>query len=139
MGVLLRRVLDLTCVSCVYVWSAAIPEDPSAPEETFVFDGLVIASGTNNWACLPQFDGEHKDNRMHIIENGLIDEEIDTQERSNGVYTNNWACLPQFDGRPIISFIHSDTQKWKRVSLKRRRVRVDGLNSVMSRCLSSGS
>jgi hypothetical protein len=66
---------------------AAIPEDPSAPEETFVFDGLVIASGTNNWACLPQFDGEHNDIRMHIIRNGLIDEEIDTQETSNGVYT----------------------------------------------------
>lgn len=35
----------------------AVPEDPEAPEETFLFDGIAICSGTNNWACLPQFEG----------------------------------------------------------------------------------
>lgn len=67
----------LSC--CMYV-IAAIPEDPSAPEETLVFDGLVIASGTNNWACLPQFDGTSFlfiYNDTSEVEAGLCEKEAD--------------------------------------------------------------
>jgi cation diffusion facilitator CzcD-associated flavoprotein CzcO len=41
----------------ILMCTAGFPEDPTAEEETLEFDGVCICTGTNNWPCLPKFDG----------------------------------------------------------------------------------
>lgn len=62
-------------------------EPPIVPDTLFAFDGLVIASGTNTWSCLPPFKGQEN------FKGEIIHSENCKNSTSCPVIQNNFTTL----------------------------------------------